>query len=254
MSNLDFKLNKLGLNQFDFILNSVANLYGNSELFKCLYDDNDPRKLELAFSQCTSTIIDELVHSKHQHANPFVRFFLNSVKSFHNLEICSTKTLVCFTILLWRQIQYNFLKQEESNSLDGLSKRIFSKHLTIVFEEVINKFVKNNEKYVHFVKSKLHNVSNSSLINGLCRNKKIYGDLMTNTLMKYDEYNKQGLRFSLEHFLIIIASSSSLSSDVREIEEFPSGRTEFNYNIEYGLCIQLNSLNYTLVQEYKIDG
>jgi hypothetical protein len=257
MTRLNFKSNKLSLNTFDFILNSIQNLYANCELTKCLFDNNDSKRCNVKFSSCSFEILDELIHSKNRQDDPFVRFFLNSVKSFHNTQTCSTKTLICFTVFLWRQIKFIFLQQNEtSNTIDStsLSPRLFSKYLNTVLEEIINTYVKNNSELIHKLEIRNEKISLQeniyvyrNLINGVCRSQSIFSQMALEIITKYGKINQDLSTFNSEKVSIVTSSPFYSLSNASEHQEnyLKSSNTEFEFTVEVGLHFLLNELNYS---------
>jgi hypothetical protein len=251
MIKLSFKPNKLSLNNFDFILNSIENVYANSELTKCLFDNNDPRRCIAKFSTCSLEIIEELIYSRNKQDDPHVRFFLNSVRSFHNIHKCSTKTLICFTLFLWRQIKFIFMQQNDHYA--GLSPRLFSKYLSLVLEEIIQKFVNNNTELVqslHANNRKTYFRENykfyQNLISGVCRNQSIYSEIIYEIVDEFTKTNQDVSTFSSEIILILVSSPTQNFKNVSERldSSMKSSNIEFQFTIERGIYFSLEDLNF----------
>lgn len=90
------KISKCDSSKFDFILDSIATLYSNPELGKFLTKSNGDY---VEISRSGLTILEELIYNS-QKKDPFLGVFLNAIKSNNK---CSTKTAICFSILLWKR-------------------------------------------------------------------------------------------------------------------------------------------------------
>lgn len=228
-------MSSLSRNHFEFILSSVASLYGTTDITKCLSSD-DGRSIE--YTNCSWQIIDELAYAKRQDSDPFVRFFLNSVKSFHNRHKCSTRTLVCFSAILWRHVD-SYLAQDQS-----ISRTLLVQLMPDVLEEIIEQYVTKNNKLVHSLNRSL-NVSQNldfyrNLVNGLCRNKKPYCDLVMKCILKYETHSKdESVPFSADSFLLCVSSRQKSTSKLFE----NTTSEDFGYHVESGICISLDSVS-----------
>ena len=247
------KITTLDQNTFDFVLASLQNTLGNADSVKCLCVDPDKSTIYLA--KCWLRILDELIHSKSAHSgHAFIRFLHKTLVSYHNLHVCSTKTALCFTILLWKRIQYTL----EGNRL---STKLLSKHLALVLEKSIGLVEQNEIKNLPNAKSNknertnkntrilsrhMQNMSLSSeyevasnsgfyekLLYGLARHQDIFGRLMLELLEFHEEINQT---FCLEK--IYIKGSSSKANLARQ---------EVSYKIFRGILLASDASNAQII-------
>ena len=181
-------------NKFDFILNSISLSLGNQTTVKCLAHG-------IKFTKCWAKILDELVYSNENHNDPFIILLNKYFQSYHNTNICSSKTALVLTILLWKLYnQKLFINQAQSQQqrYDQVIHEIDK-----IFDTSIEK-LKNNEIFItriqstlfEFRKSGRHQVKTISiqneiyfknLINRLCRSQLNHSDLIWN-IFKYNSF------------------------------------------------------------------
>jgi hypothetical protein len=263
---LNFKTNSLDLSNFDFILNSIGYLYANPELTKCLFDDNDSKKVSVKFTSCCLEVLEELVYSKKKQNDSYVSFFLNSVKSFHRAHKCSTKTVVCFTVFLWRQIKFIFLQQNVSSNLaefPGLSTRTFSAHLSSILEEII-RFVKDNSellKIVNIKNSKIrfeeNDESKQSLqhfVDGICRNQTVFSRLIIEIFSIFERKSINLSEFDSNQFSIIVScpifTLTTAPENTCNNARNQIFSNQFESKVKHGIHVRINELNYSLISKH----
>lgn len=240
-SKLDtFKTTKLHPNKFDFILHSIETLYSNCEISKFATNNIENEiTCDIELIKCGCKILEHLIHRNKEENDAFLGFFLNAIKSFHNQHKCSTKTAICFTILLWKRI---------SNSNDSLSPRIirkFSLYLKLILNHIIDSIKTDAELVIYINQSdqkslaqqnlKIDRSINLQFLHGLCRQ----DDQMKKVLEKLVEKHQQfGKKFVESNIYIHMTHRSSI------LEEIVSENMEFNFKVENGVIIKLeNELN-----------
>lgn len=138
-SNASFlKTYQLDGHKFDFILDSIGSLYSNPEITKILTDSLDDPNSDLEIAKCGFKVLDHLIYVNKSRSDGFVGFFLSSMRSFHKTNKCSTKTAICFTILLWKRIC------SIQPPLQTTEVTRFSKYLREILDEAINILVNNS--------------------------------------------------------------------------------------------------------------
>jgi hypothetical protein len=259
MREIDLNLETLDLNKFDFIITSLENLYSNSELTKCLCDTNNESKIEYQYSNCGYEILEDIVYSKSKQDDGFIRFFMNSVNTFHMNHKCSTKTLTCFTLFLWKQIKYNFMRDEQSNTtnLDSLCKKSFSKYLSLMLEQIIANLILNNNKIVkrfNFYDGAKNDFKKNpeyyrNIVNGLCRNRELYSNLVFKAFYKYEKYNLEKENFDSNKFYISVTTFTSNTKYNFDLTSGSSSNTEFEFKVKKGLHILLDDSRFQLIKK-----
>jgi len=227
-SNRNIFLAKAELNEnsFDFIINSFQALFGDCEATKCLVDENDSN--QITFTQCSCLILNELNifnQSNSSNVAGYLSFYQSSISSFHKFHVCSSKTLVCFSSLLWKHLKHSI-------SSNRLSSSKLSCHLMSIYNEIV-KLVKHN-RLLH-----LNNWSNQpapdfiylqSIINGICRNHIIISDLMWQLVLYHKRAN---ILFNYENIHILNQVNTSAMNE--------NEKKQLDFKIVPGLVIKLDS-------------
>lgn len=244
------KQTQLNKNNFDFILTSLKSSVGNPEATKCLCIDSIKSTIRL--EKCWNNILDELIHSSPDFSNDsFVRFLQKSIASHHAHHVCSTKTAVCFSILLWKRIKYTI----DSNSLNT---KLLSEYLNIVLEKTIDLCEQDHLKSLPIINIPLDSQSQgkklkilsrhmnnlkinsrldlsanlefyTELLNGISRNQKTFTALLLDLLM---DHEKNNLKFSLDS-LVIIPTTVNINSMNQDLQ----------YEILDGFLLSLDDYN-----------
>lgn len=217
-------LNKIELNEssFDYILNSIQYSIANPESMKCLTEEGNEK--ETLFSKCWCKILNELVYSQPTKNSPYITFFQSAVNSFHSLHMISTKTTICFSILLWRHLKP---RVEQGNLL----KIKTSRFLTEVLEQIIDLIKSNKSVYSTDLKKitngqiKYDFIGNKeyfkTLLYGLCRNQAKVADLILDLLLRF-----QNRSFEYKDVSVMVSCSN--------VSGFGTAIQEFNYEIVQG--------------------
>ncbi len=228
---MELNKQKNNSNKFDFILNSISLSLGNQTTVKCLADG-------IKFTKCWAKILDELVHSSGNHEDPFINLLNKYFQSYHNSNICSSKTGLVLTILLWKVFnQKLFLNQNQSQRYDQVFHEIDK-----IFNSSIEN-LKNDARLVKRIQSKLFEVKKSgrywinfvskqnedylkNLINGLCRSQLNNSDLIWN-IFKYNNF-----KIDLNHI--------TFSIDDSQLEDFSDENWFF---INSGILFKIDDQN-----------
>ncbi len=225
-------LNKIELyeDSFDYILNSLQYSLSNAESMKCLTEEENEK--ETRFARCWCKILNELIHSKSRRISPYTTFFQSAINSFHNLHRISTKTTICLSILLWKNLK---VKCENGNLL----KMKMSKLLPEILETMIEQVKNNQSVYLTDLKEKLMKKSLTNydfignkdyfkkLLNGICRNQAKITELTLNMLIQF-----QNRFFDHKNVSIMVSCSNN--------NGFGSASHDFNYEIAPGFIDSLS--------------
>lgn len=180
-------ITKLNPNKLDFILSSIGSVYSNCELCKFIIDNDADEKCELEVTKCAVKILDQLFHRNKQQNDPYIGFFLNTIRSFHEANKCSSKTAICFSILLLKRIS-------EVDVLEPNQSRKFWSHL----KEILNKMillVRDDSQ----IAIKLNSNVDKPILLGLCRRDETIGDLLFKLVHKL---KKHGVVLKRENILV----------------------------------------------------
>lgn len=205
-------ISKLSPNKLDFILSSIGSVYSNCELSKFIIDNDADEKCELEVTKCAMKILDQLFHRNKQQNDPYIGFFLNTIRSFHEANKCSSKTAICFSILLCKRIS-------EVGVLEPNQNRKFCSHL----KEILNKMIlmMRDDSQIAI---KLNSNIDKPILLGLCRRDETIGDLLFKLVHKL---KKHGVALKRENILVTFIP--------RSIADFTASR------VKNGLIIPVES-------------
>jgi hypothetical protein len=230
-NKVDIFIEKNELNEckFDFILDSIQYSLANPVSIKCLTEDD---LSQIKYTQCWSQILNELIYSNRTKTDGFVIFFQNIINSYHNLHICSCKTAICFSLLLWKHLKSNITKN------DMISKQI-SFQMSSVLNECIDLVKKNKLLHLnnqqqeiklksrHIIK-KIDYSSFKSIINGVCRNQSNLSDIVNELISEHQLQNKE---FNFDNISILTSKKNNA----------------FNFKIINGIVHLLDSINSNII-------
>lgn len=248
---MEFKiLSKIEANEnnFDFILDSIQSSLANCESNKCLTESDD-QITTISYSQCWCRILNELIHSNPNKIDSFIAFFQSSINSFHTKNICSCKTLISFSLLLWRHLKLNIIT-------NNLSPKKLSSHLITILNKIIDLVQANkliyleqdlsnklnvNLKLSRHYETKIIDYNNlKPILNGICRNQSIISDLIWKLL---ELHMKNNTEFNYDNIVIL---SMSKASQINKSSN--NVINSFDCQITNGVVLKLDNNNYEILK------
>lgn len=170
-------ISKLNPNKLDFIFSSIGSVYSNCELSKFIIDNDADEKCELEVTKCAMKILDQLFHGNKQQNDPYIGFFLNTIKSFHVANKCSSKTAICFSILLCKRIsEVGVLEPKQSRKFWSYLKESLNKSILLMRDD-------------SQIAIKLNSNIDKPILLGLCRRDETIGDLLFKLVHKLKKHD-----------------------------------------------------------------
>jgi hypothetical protein len=273
LKSLNSRVITLNLNDFDFILSSLKSSYGNSESIKCLFElDENTQTPKIELTKCWCKILDKLIYARHKYEHVCLNMLSEMVTNYHKEHKCSSRTIVLFTLLIWKQ-----LKSRQDELKDELDTKKMGKWLVIVLDMIfklierkkLQCLPKKSTEFVrilsrHFNKkeiaSQLHEFSINEefykkIINGICRGQAKMTSLIWQLLLLHE---KLFLKFNLEFIQIIATLSPSRSKCSCSLMSLDNGLKNFNlseidnqefcYSINRGLTVQIDVVDYFIAK------
>ena len=271
---------------FDWILLSAGNSLGSGDITKCLTQTPAPSSAE--FAKCWSRILDELVFCRQHTRAPqaFDQLFLSSVKAFHAKHTCSTKTMLCLSILLFKRLC-------STQTANDLSSAQMAKHLSLWIDKCIelvkarqlvrlplaasvnsNTTATNQQRSPFKVLSRHMMTTTTSvdsckpnfgfadnatfyrkLLSGLTRHQQTTADLLWDLLVQLD--NAGHLPPDVDYLFVDVFARTPSTSKHKQLEEprelNSSSQSEFAYEIANGLLVRVADANTrdTLVKNFS---
>jgi hypothetical protein len=202
---VNLNINFLTVGYFDFFIDSLRLSLANNESIKCIVLDNDGKdalRNEIIFTKCWYQIFFELIE-KWNRFDPFLVFLRNNIESFHTRNKCSTKTAVCFAILLWKRtsmVKKKMLNNRFTNFLAQFLTEIVERSIEHVVEA---KLIKLDKK---IIKTEANHTFYKRLLKGLCRG----DEKNTKILIDLIQLNRNNLKLSKDNISIISTSTQTI--------------------------------------------
>ncbi|CAF0799509.1 unnamed protein product [Brachionus calyciflorus] len=196
--------------KFESIYHSLRPLLANQEITKCIVKDDCISLIKCPFQEIESIIDGNLIVK-----DKFIQLLINTISSFHNSNVCSTKTAIIFTLILFKEIKYfkqinNLDNRKLSNSLN----KILAKSIELI----------KSEHLIH-----LRDL-NENFIKSLCRNDNSITHLVNSFVKKLK--NK---KFDQDDILYLSSNTNYLSNSTNS----------FNFRVKNGLYLSLNDEIYS---------
>lgn len=209
--------------QFNLVFDSIKPLYANAEITKCITENDE----SYYFTKSTVKILNQLVNSLNLN-EPLLLFFHKIIESFHKSNVCSTKTTVLLSIILFRRCE--FVKK-----LNELDSGKLSKYLNLIFNQMVEL---SKRKYL--LESK--NID-EKFIKSLCRNDCKISKVLNDTFKKICKFS---LDFKTDN-INFCYSTGNTKNRKNLIEEC------FNFRVKKGSYFKIdNSENFNYLHSKSI--